>query len=315
MTKEQNRKITYLLWKKRRAIPIIYWIYRWAIETKTKFHAVVIAFFIKFFQKRVITRGIGNVIINKNNTILSMQDGPMFYWDPVGKNRLIDMGVNGLLEREDILLVGKMLHPGDTVIDIGANFGLYTLYSSLCVGKKGWVHAFEPQKQAYRWLTENIHLNNQKNITTNQVALGDTISTVKLYSYEGIDVGYSSLAKQYRGTPSVQTCPMTTLDKYISSIHHIKNVDFIKCDIEGAELLAFRGGVKTIESSQPIILFECVDEFTRNFGYSSEDLFHFLTAREYTIYVTDFNRLAIPKRYKGLFHKINTSFGFIKIAD
>ena len=53
-------------------------------------------------------------------------------------------------------------------------------------------------------------------------------------------------------------------------------IDFVKCDIEGAELLALRGMAKTLKEYQPAILMEVMPEWMKSFGHTTDDLIVFL---------------------------------------
>jgi hypothetical protein len=61
-------------------------------------------------------------------------------------------------------------------------------------------------------------------------------------------------------------------------------VDFIKCDIEGAELFMLQGAQKTIDAFKPVILIELYEEWCNKCGYSSKDVITLLTSKGYEIF-------------------------------
>jgi len=72
------------------------------------------------------------------------------------------------------------LKPGDTVVDVGANIGLYTMIAATCVGPAGRVYAIEPSPQTAEYLRGNVALNRSTNVTVHNVALGETAGSIRL---------------------------------------------------------------------------------------------------------------------------------------
>ncbi len=78
-------------------------------------------------------------------------------------------------------------------------------------------------------------------------------------------------------------CRLRPLDTILAELE-IKSVDFIKCDIEGAELFMLQGAEKTIDTFKPIILIELYEEWCNKCGYSSKDVITFLSSKDYEIF-------------------------------
>ena len=138
--------------------------------------------------------------------------------------------------------------------DIGANIGYY----SLCLKKlfpKMNVHAFEPSKSTFSALSENISLNNLTGVFANNFGFYNEEKVMELYAYEEAG-GHTSL-RNILGSPDYkkEKCDFTTLDSYVEE-NNITQLDFIKCDVEGAELFVFRGGHRTLEKFKPVVLSE-----------------------------------------------------------
>jgi hypothetical protein len=89
------------------------------------------------------------------------------------------------------------------------------------------------------------------------------------------------------------SCEVVALDAYLPEL---SNLSLIKCDIEGAELLAFRGAVRIIEKHRPSIICEINPWFLEGFGLRLEDLVGFFTDRGYGLYRYDPDRKLKPIR-------------------
>ncbi len=132
----------------------------------------------------------------------------------------------------------RLVRKGDTVFDVGANLGVYSLLFSRLVGRRGRVHAFEPGPPTFAGL--NGHLEREgpcHNLTANNLAVGPAAGTAALY-LPGDDHGQASLSRQTAGSWTTATAvaefavPMTTLDAYAAE-RSVARVDLIKIDVEG----------------------------------------------------------------------------------
>lgn len=184
----------------------------------------------------------------------------------------------------------RLVRRGDTVLDIGANTGYYTDLFSHLVGGRGRVHAFEPVPPTFAELRQHVR---SANVVFNNCALADTETTMDLH-LPGDDHGQASLARHTFGSwtaeASVRTfpCRVTTLDAYAES-QGIDGLSFVKCDVEGAELLVLRGAVRTIRRFTPLLFLEVSRHWTADFGYEPADLARFLEPLGYSRFflVTD----------------------------
>lgn len=123
---------------------------------------------------------------------------------------------------------GFDLHESDTVMDIGAHIGLFTLFASqFC--KNGKIYCFEPVKENYDILVSNINLNHLSNVSAFNIAVTDKTSPVRIFLNQD-ESGHSMF--EQNSTP-IET-QSTTL-KNIFDENNIHSCDFIKMDCEGAE--------------------------------------------------------------------------------
>ncbi|NPV51605.1 MAG: FkbM family methyltransferase [Candidatus Methanofastidiosum sp.] len=205
----------------------------------------------------------------------------------------------GKYEIEEIDLIKKFVKPGMTVFDIGANVGYISLLMANLIGSNGKLFSFEPNPNIYSLLNENIEINpilNDGRIITEQIALSTSDDKMKFFCpIEGHE-GLGGLKDTKRAPlEKVIEVNVKKLDDYVTE-NNIKNIDFIKMDVEGGELDVIKGGLKTIETMKPIILFEATDLNTTPYNYKVKDLILFLEEFGYNVKATDSeNFIAIPE--------------------
>lgn len=134
------------------------------------------------------------------------------------------------LIRRDYLRHGIQLGPGDNVIDIGANVGSFAILAASMVGTTGKVFAFEPAGATFSRLKRNIELNEFKNITAINAAVGSADGEIKLYL--GDRSAYASMLQQVGG--QTETVRARTLASVIKELG-LDRVKLLKLDCEGAE--------------------------------------------------------------------------------
>jgi FkbM family methyltransferase len=187
----------------------------------------------------------------------------------------------------------------DIVLDIGANYGNFTILFSNIVGKQGMVYAFEPVPPTFLALSQRmIKEQHYQNISLNNFALGDKPGNFEIHVPAG-DFGQASLKRHATASwckPGVDifNCEVRTLDDFVIE-KRIRKIDFVKLDVEGAELPALRGGQKILREYQPIIHLEFFKPWTLAFGYSAKDLIIFLQSLGYKhFYRDDLVSLNVP---------------------
>jgi len=197
--------------------------------------------------------------------------------------------VDGIFETLEWEFVSSFLQSGMTVFDLGANIGQYTLLAAKSVGPTGRVHSFEPSHRMFDELCFNVDLNGMSQICVlNNVAISDRRGNAMLSKHAPGEEVFGSLAPQHRfvgrSVVGYEEVEITTLDEYVRE-NGISHVDFIKIDIEGAELLALRGAKQLLSGHDgPTILVELADVTTQGFGYRAFDIWDFLSDFGYRMY-------------------------------
>jgi FkbM family methyltransferase len=203
----------------------------------------------------------------------------------------------GEYEKAITEIVVGLLRPGDVCLDVGANFGWYTTLFYKYAGPDGEVHAFEPTPPTFRELEKNYELMGRPaNVRLNNLALGDEEGEIAINLFEGLSTGHASLSKQGRDDVVSYRTKMTTLDAYLAE-NSVGEVNFVKVDIEGAEMMFLNGAGRLFEQAKPPIwLMEMALQQTSNFGYRPNDLIEHLRARAaYDFYVVDERRAKLKK--------------------
>lgn len=167
---------------------------------------------------------------------------PSFMSDVLGHRMFQNPGDAGIdysrLQDNDFGEVGiaKTLRPGDVVLDLGANIGLFTLLYARQVGPTGRVHAFEPGVQSFALLQTNAAINGYSNVTLYNKAVADRDGATKflLCATGDSDNRLFDNSGERREEIDVEVVRLDTL-------FGPSRVDFIKMDIQGAELLAMKG--------------------------------------------------------------------------
>ena len=143
---------------------------------------------------------------------------------------------------------------GDTVIDIGAHIGRYTITSSKQVGSTGKVVAIEADPDNFQLLKRNIALNKLTNVLPLNYAVFSTRTIMKLYE-QSASAKYNSIMLTRARTMNYVEVNADTLDSILEQ-NTINQVNWIKIDVEGAEFEVLKGSTKTLSSNDISLLVE-----------------------------------------------------------
>lgn len=173
-------------------------------------------------------------------------------------------------------------YPAPVFFDIGAHTGLYSIPFAQQFPTSR-VYAFEPIPTIRRQLHENVARLGLRNIFVFPLGLSDRQALVDFH-YSPADPGATSLAplEPRFGPTTMVRAAVTTIDE-LSDLHPVPTV--IKCDVEGAELLVFRGGLATLRRHRPIIQCELLRKWSRRFGYHPNEVIALLGGIGYDCFV------------------------------
>ncbi|MEG4244841.1 FkbM family methyltransferase [Microcoleus sp. MON2_D6] len=147
--------------------------------------------------------------------------------------------------------------PGMTVIDVGANVGVYTFSAALRVGSQGHVLAVEPFSGCVSYLQETCRINHLNWVKVCAGAASDRSGTVRLSLSPASEL--NKIATGEAGAEMQPDCfeevTCFTLDSLIEQ-ENLSRVDFLKIDVEGHELSVLTGSDRILSEFAPVIMYE-----------------------------------------------------------
>lgn len=174
----------------------------------------------------------GKMLFNSNDTV-------------VGRS----LDLEGEWYQSEMDLLGRLINPGDIVIDVGANIGCHTVFFAQIVGEKGVVFAFEPQIYTYHLLCANIALNDLFNVIPEWKAVGAEKGIIEC---DMLDPHKEQNFGEHRITSSqgmdLELVPLDVIG--------LEKCKLIKIDVEGMEIQVIKGARNLIKKCRPIIYAE-----------------------------------------------------------
>lgn len=178
-------------------------------------------------------------------------------------------------------LFRKLTQDGMQVVDIGANIGLYTLLFAKLVGNAGRVFAFEPEPSLFSALCDNCATNNVLNVFPFQIAAGDSNGRAK-FQRSIFNSGDNRL-----GETKIDGKPIEVEVARLDDLLPVRNVQFIKLDVQGHELAALNGMQEVIASSPDVrVFFEFSPGGLQAANTPPETLLNFFRERGFQLYGT-----------------------------
>jgi FkbM family methyltransferase len=187
----------------------------------------------------------------------------------------------GLMGSDDNRMFAKYIRPGMTVVDVGANQGLYALLFAGLVGPEGRVLAFEPDPELFASLESNCRRNAASNLQLYNYALGAESGGKTLYRSR-VHSGDNRLAKSnhvdwFKEVP----VKVTALDQLLGPTR----VDFIKIDVQGWEFEVLKGMDRVLQANPEVrIYFELWPFGLRQAGCEPLQVFDYLRERSFAIH-------------------------------
>jgi FkbM family methyltransferase len=215
------------------------------------------------------------------------------------RRHLTAAAINGLAGwtpyvESEIRGLRQLVHPGDVCIDVGAAAGLYTVALSRLSGPNGRVHSVEPLPFANFSLARLVSAWQATNVCRYEVALGAhpgvDIMHVPLGRH-GLVTGRSFLDRSAAGPdPNVEftsQVAVTVITDTLDSLclrEGIDRLQFIKIDVEGAELQVLEGGKQVIADSRPVMLIEVEARHTARYQRTPDEVTAWMFDRGYTMH-------------------------------
>lgn len=188
----------------------------------------------------------------------------------------------GSYDKKETKTLLEIVKDNDVVLDIGANVGWYTL-NWLKKVMNVTVFSFEPIPAIYNKLVQNLVLNGQQIKNAFNFGLSNKNEEFDFF-FDTERCGASSMVDLLEnGKTTNVKCTVRRLDDVFPLLGQ-NRLDFIKCDVEGAEKLVLEGGIETIKKYNPIIYAEILRKWSKKFGYHPDDIINMLADIGYHCY-------------------------------
>ena len=183
-------------------------------------------------------------------------------------------------------IFAQHLKTGDVFYDIGANVGFFSIIAAKLVGEGGKVYAFEPGSENAKSIRYNGELNNFNQIEVIEKAVSNTSGTGEflLAKYSG---GHAlATADAPPDLAGKVTVDLVSIDDLIAS-GQIEPPNFVKIDVEGAELDVLKGMTQTIKTYQPSVIYEVDDGDRAAYERKYQELANFFESFNYQVTQTE----------------------------
>jgi FkbM family methyltransferase len=206
-------------------------------------------------------------------------------------------------KRDEIAQYKPFIKNGAVILDIGAHFGQYAKAFALLNDRSTLVYCFEPVSYTRGVLKAVLKSYKNTHIFSNGFAdkPGKLNINIPLKKSGKIGPGLAHLGNETKRDFVTEAVEIDTIDNFILK-HKIPRVDFIKIDIEGPELLVFKGAINTLKKFKPAIICEVNPEHMARVNLTTDELFKFMTDLGYESYLSE--NLSLTK-----------SYGYTKSAD
>ena len=168
-----------------------------------------------------------------------------------------------------------------TMIDIGANIGSVSLLLA-SIFKNSKIFAIEPTDYAYNKLSNNLKLNEElkSRVFLRQLFISNNKKPEKVWSSWNFDKSNKKHQKHLGTLKEIKQNAYVKLDQFIKD-ENLKNIDFIKLDVDGYELDVLISGEDFLIKNKPIIFIEIAPYLYPEFGYNCQELINFIQRLNY----------------------------------
>lgn len=210
-----------------------------------------------------------------------MGDAAIRLYAPAQEARVAPLEVMnfGRYEPAETRVMDLICEQAGCILDIGANIGWFAVRFAHRL-PKAQVYAFEPLPESFQYLQRNIAANGVGGrVSAFNYGLSDTSGAVTFFLEPANGTNASLLNVSDASTARRIVGLTLTLDEWAAN--HRVTPDFIKCDVEGAELLVFRGGQRLLEQHKPAVFAELLRKWSKPFGYHPTDMIKFFSSIGY----------------------------------
>jgi FkbM family methyltransferase len=206
---------------------------------------------------------------------------------PTRDNVLAPGIVGGYYEKIELDVFERLVGLSRTIIDVGANIGLYCCLAAARASEKSEIVAFEPIRENLDYLRRNIDQNGQNSrVVVEDQAVGESTGELKIFLAKGDIVRHSPSSKNARGSQNAVSVPMVALDEYVAENLN-RPVDLLKIDVEGYDGYVLRGATRIMECDKPTLFVELIPSNLRNCNFSLTDFVDIIFSSYDNVFIAD----------------------------
>lgn len=185
--------------------------------------------------------------------------------------------VGGYYEKIELDVFGHLAAVSTTIVDIGANVGIYCCVAADRAPAASKIVAFEPVPENVRYLRRNLEENGlATRVVIEPQAVGLTGGETELYLLDGSTCKHSAAARNALNSTTSITVPTVSLDDYTRQELKDRPIDLLKVDVEGYEGAVLRGGHRTLRKDKPTLFVEFVPDNLTNCHFAPDEFLDML---------------------------------------
>jgi FkbM family methyltransferase len=218
---------------------------------------------------------------------------------PTKDTAIVPSILGGYFESLELDLFAKAAERSTTVLDVGANIGLFSCVAGKALQSGGAIYAFEPIAENAKYFRQNLLNNHLTNVELIESAVGQEVGELSIFVSKESIATHSASSRHSQGSESVSV-PMTSVDAFIRS-RGIGHVDVIKIDVEGYDGFVLKGAVETIKNYRPTIFIEYDPVCLKECGFKPADFADLLfTTYDYCVRIDEVSQKALPMTKQAL---------------
>lgn len=196
--------------------------------------------------------GVEYFYLSPDLALTRLLNGYLLYVDPQDETMSAHLIGHGYWEPNVYSIVWSLVRPGDTVVEVGANVGYYTIAMAALVGRTGSVTSFEANPRLAKMVEKSIYINGFKShVRVVAKAVFETPGTIK-FDASRKRSGWGHVSTN--GLAAFEDSVVLDVEATNLDAHDLGSVDFIRLDAEGSEPFILRGGQRMIEASPDVVI-------------------------------------------------------------
>lgn len=259
------------------------------------------------YSRHLARTNVKKIEIEDDRVVMTTRDRGIRISCAIGDFRIAPIETLNFFDYEKLEsnMMENLISDGDTFFDIGANIGWYSI--NIAASRRNTtVYCFEPIPKTYESLSNNLKINAVPNVVPHNFGFSSKAGEFLFYYYSEGSGNASAIDLTGRVDVECVQCKVRTLDDFTAESDVV--VDFIKCDVEGAELFVFQGGLRTIAKDKPIVFSEILRKWASKFDYDPNKIFSLFKEQGYQAFSVKGNYLSEFTRMDELTNETNFFF-------